>query len=185
MSKQETDKPLSEEIRNNLLYERADELWSQGKLRDAFRHFLSAARAGVVPAFDVVAGFYDRGDGTKTNQKAALHWYNQAYRKDRNWLAANNIGCIWRDRNQLQRALLWLHRAVKLGDADANLNIAKIYLDRKRDPKKALPYLRATCKSRSATQGSREEARRLLRRIMRGKSDLPSKRRAGGRQASA
>ena len=45
---------------------------------------------------------------------------------------------------------------------DANLNIAKIYLHSKRDLRKATDYLIKTCRSRRATEGSKEEARQLL-----------------------
>ncbi len=130
-------------------------------MRSAFRLFLAAAKAGMVPAFRTVGQFYDRGDGVKANQEAALYWYRRAYRHGSD-SAANNIGCIWRDRGNLGRAILWLKRAAKLGDGDANLNIAKIYLHRKRDLRKATDYLNRTRKSRHATEGSKEEARLLL-----------------------
>ena len=100
--------------------------------------------------------FYDYGDGVKANADAALHWYRRAYRNG-DYSAANNIGCIWRDRGKLGRALLWFGRAVMLGDADANLNIAKIYLRRKHDLQKAAFYLTKTDNSKEATEGSIEE----------------------------
>ncbi len=98
------------------LYQQADELWSQGKLRTAFRLFLAAAKAGMVAAFNIVASFYDQGNGVRANEKAALYWYRRAYQGERNQVAANNIGCIWRDEGKLDRAVWWLKRAVELGD---------------------------------------------------------------------
>ena len=153
---------MAQAIKANDLYRRAEEEWRRGRLRPAFRLFLAAAKAGMAPAFSTVGQFYDRGDGIKANENAALYWYRRAYRNG-DYSAANNIGCIWRDRNKLGRALLWFHRAVRLGDADANLNIAKVYLRNKRDLGKATHYLNKTSKSRLATEGSREEARHLLR----------------------
>jgi len=47
------------------------------------------------------------------------------------------------------------------GDDDANLNIAKIYLQGGRNLEKAIHYLKETVRSR-ATEGSREEAGHLL-----------------------
>jgi tetratricopeptide (TPR) repeat protein len=149
------------EAEANRLYQRADKLWSRGRIRSAFRLFLAAAKAGTVPAFRIVGQFYDRGDGVKANQASALYWYRRAYRHGSE-SAANNIGCIWRDRGKLDRAVSWLKRAVKLGDNDANLNIAKIYL-RTKHREKAIHYLNKACKSRRVTEGSKEEAKRLLK----------------------
>ena len=153
----------SREVEPNRLYQRADELWSRGRKRSAFRLFLAAAKAGVVPAYRTVGQFYDRGDGVRASQANALYWYRRAYRHG-SYSAANNIGCIWRDRGKLNRAIWWLKRAVKLGDDDANLNIAKIHL-RGRHQEKAIHYLDKACKSRRVTEGSKEEARLLLERF--------------------
>jgi uncharacterized protein len=152
------------EVEANRLYQRADRLWSQGRMRPAFRLFLAAAKAGIVPAFRTVGQFYDRGDGVKANQEAALYWYRRAYRHGSE-SAANNIGCIWRDRGKLSRAMWWLKQAVKLGDDDANLNIAKVYLRRRRNLAKAEEYLNKVCKSKRVTRGSKEEARQLLKKL--------------------
>jgi TPR repeat protein len=65
----------------------------------------------------------------------------------------------------LNEALLWFGRAVKLGDADANLNIAKLYLEHRANPILAIRFLKETSKSRNATVGSKEEARKLLTQL--------------------
>lgn len=150
------------------LYQRAEAEWSRNRLRSAFRLFLFVAEHGVVPAFGTVAQFYDFGTGVKVDQEAALYWYRRAARHG-DCSAANNIGCIWRDRGKLSRALAWLERAVKLGDPDANLNIALVYLRQKRDPAKAAIYLTKISRSVRATEGSREEARLLLKQLRKGK----------------
>lgn len=156
---------LVEANRANELYRRGDEAWSKGHLRLAFRLFLAAARAGMVAAFSTVGQFYQRGDGVRVNKDAALYWYRRAAMHGYD-SAANNIGCIWRDRGKLARALRWFRRAVELGDADANLEIAKVFL-RKCDSAKARPYLQKTRRSPWATVQSKEEARLLLARVKR------------------
>jgi TPR repeat protein len=152
------------EVEAQRLYQRADRLWSQGRMRSAFRLFLAAAQAGMVPAFRTVGQFYDRGDGVKANHEAARYWYRRAYRHGSE-SAANNIACIWRDRGKLSRAIWWFRRAVKSGDDDANLNIAKVYLGRSRNLAKAAEYLNKVCKSKRVTTGAKEEARQLLKKI--------------------
>lgn len=173
MSKLRVFRSLAEANKANSLYQRAEEGWRRGRLRSAFRLFLAAARMGMVEAFPLVAYFYDSGEGVRANPEMALYWYRRAYRHgDRT--AANNIGCIWRDRGKLSRAITWFHRAVKLGDCDANLNIAKIYLAQRHDLRKAMKHLNKTSKSRWVTEGSREEARRLIREVKKKRAQILS-----------
>jgi TPR repeat protein len=80
-------------------------------------------------------------------------------------LAANNIGIIWRDRGKPDRALFWLRRAVRLGDGDANLEIAKIYLKAKPNMRRAVHYLNKARKAQFITEGSKEEVKRMLKDI--------------------
>ena len=157
-------KNKSRSMKANLFYHRADEAWREGHLRSAFRLFLAAANAGSDDARAVVAQFYDQGIGVKASEEAALRWYRLAYRSG-NALAANNLGVIWRDRGKIDRALMWFLRALELGDEDANLEIAKIYLNAKSSPEKATQYLRNACTGKFVTDGSKEEARALLRTI--------------------
>ena len=168
---------LNRDSRRALLYQRADSEWTAGRLESAFRLFLAAAKAGHVPAYGLVAQFYDNGWGVKRNQEAALAWYRRAYRDHDSWYrhrrgdstAANNIGCILRDRGQPRRAISWFLRAVKLGDGDANLCIAKIYLRNERDRPKAIHYLKKTCSAAYVTDGSIEEAKHLLTQLQKAK----------------
>ena len=157
---------MARTIKAKTLYQRAHKHWRRGQLRSAFRLFLAAAKASMVPAFSTLGQFYDRGDGVRANEDAALYWYGRAYRHG-DYSSANNIGCIWRDRKKFSRAISWLERAAKLGDGDANLNIAKIYLHNKHDLKKAIRYLNATCNADHVTEASKEEARRLLKQVTR------------------
>ncbi len=155
---------MPEAIAVNTMYKRAEKEWRQGRVRSAFRLYLAAAEVGVVSAFRIVGQFYDCGTGVRANEAKALYWYRRAYRQgDRS--AANNIGCIWRDRNKLSRAIRWFHRAVELGDDDANLNLAKICLRNGGDLRKTNHYLNKVWRSRHVTQGSRVEAMQLLRKI--------------------
>ena len=173
-------KRLNRDIEIGLMYQRAEKHWTDGELRTAFRLFLAVAKGGFVPAYDTVAHFYDHGWGIKRNHDAALNWYRRAYECKESWnkratrqarsIPANNIGCILRDRREFSRAILWFERAVKLGDGDANLNIADIYLHYKPDQKKAIYYLRKTVKASYVTDGSIEEARHLLNQLQKTKS---------------
>lgn len=166
---------LNRENRAGVKFAEGEEAWSAGDPRRAFRLFLRAAKGGYVPAFDLVAHFYDSGTGVKANREAALHWYELSYRSSEKWYrralstAATNIGCIRRDRGETLLAIKWFKRAIALGDGDANLNIARIYLRHEGAKAKALPYLRRTIAAPYVTDGAIEEAQRLL-----GEFDAPA-----------
>lgn len=142
-------------------YELGQEAWSSGQLTAAFRLFLDAANRGAKQAYRVVAQFYHFGDGTRKNKEEALLWYRRAHRDCSDAVAANNIGCILRDRGEIQRALWWFRRAVRLGDDEAHLNIAKIHFRRK-DRNRAVRHLRELLEACDVTEGTREEAERLI-----------------------
>jgi TPR repeat protein len=148
------------------LFIRADKLWDQGKLEQAFNLFVEAAKAGDLGAEQNVGYFYDRGLGVRRNRARALHWYMRAYRHGYA-SAATNIGTVWRDSREPRRALLWFRRAVKMGDDDANLEIAKYYLKHSRNPAKAIPFLENVRRSSKVSESSLEEAKTLLKEVQR------------------
>lgn len=148
-----------------LTSQRAHEQWNAGMLKSAFRLFLLAAKDGDVAAQVNLGNFYDDGIGVKPNQKLALYWYGRAYRRGYA-AAANNIAVLHRNRGCPRRALSWFQRAVGLGDIDANLEIARLYLEQD-DRDKAVSHLNRVshAQKREVTSASREEARALLKRL--------------------
>ena len=92
-----------------------------------------------------------------------MYWYKRAYRRGVA-CAAHNIGVMWRNDGKYGRSLYWFMRAVRLGDDEANLEIAKHYLQVEQNSSKAIPILEKVCTSDSVTEAGAEEARALLRR---------------------
>jgi TPR repeat protein len=150
------------------LFAKASDQWDRGRLRSAFRLFLRAAKRGDPSAQHNLGYFYDVGVGVKPNRAAALYWYKRAFRHGYR-TAASNIGTIFRDEKNTKQALSWFQRALRLGDADANLEIAKIYLSEKEDVARAIAHLKRTTKARASdvTDGSKQEAQRLLKKLVR------------------
>jgi TPR repeat protein len=149
------------------LYTQAYAQYECGNYRSALRLFLSGAKRGDPSAQNMAGYFYDTGVGIRPNRSAALHWYKRAY-KHRSRAAASNIGTIYRDEKNLKRALFWFRRAVQLGDVDSNVEIAKLLLlDTRSDVKKAITHLVRAIEAgpNDITEDSREQARRLLKRV--------------------
>ncbi len=82
------------------------------------------------------------GIGVKPNRERALYLYRRAYRSGLGG-AASNIGCLFRDEKNSKPALAWFKRA---NDGDADLAIAKMYLDGK-DKTNAIRYLKKAVKA--------------------------------------
>ncbi len=170
MSKHDSDKgPRTSKA--DALFAKASEQWERGKLRSAFRLFLSAAKRGDPSAQHNLGYFYDVGIGVKPNRVAALYWYKRAFRRGYR-AAASNIGMIFRDEEKPKQALSWFQRAIRLGDADANLEVAKIYLQEEADVARAIVYLKRTAEAQpcDVTEGSKIEAQRLIKRLVRRRS---------------
>jgi TPR repeat protein len=144
------------------LFQRADKQWEAGKLNSAFRLFLTCAKAGDSGCQVNLGTFYRDGIGVKPNRDRALFWYRRAYRHGEA-AAASNVGVIYRDEKNLKQALAWFQRAK---DGDADLAIALMYLQ-EQEQTKAIYYLERACKAERVTEASRDEARQLLKRLLR------------------
>jgi TPR repeat protein len=72
---------------------------------------------------------------------------------------------LWRNQEKPKRALDWFRKAVRLGDDEANLEIALHYLHNERNSAKAIPHLEKVCKSNHVTQAGAEKASRMLKKI--------------------
>lgn len=92
---------------------------------------------------------------------ASIEWYKRAASKGF-YPAANNIGVLFRDVGDRRRALRWFWRAVELGDDDALLEIAKLYLANQRSAYRAKVVLQRLSCSEVSTEHGVEEANRLL-----------------------
>ena len=62
-------KLLNKETKAAALYQRADECWTEGKLSDAFKLFLAAAKAGYVPAYRILAFSMTREPASKRTRR--------------------------------------------------------------------------------------------------------------------
>jgi TPR repeat protein len=133
-----------------------------GDLQSAFRLYLAGAKAGDTGCQLNVGNYYDAGPGVRRSRSAALYWYKRAYRRGVS-SAASNIGVLWRNDNKPKRALEWFQKAVRLGDDEAHLEIAKYYLQNKGKPAKAIHHLKKVHPSKWVTEAGVEEAVKLLK----------------------
>ena len=157
------------QARAHEIYARAQTQQDKGNLKSGFRLLLAAAKLGD-PGAQLNLGYtYDVGIGVRRNREAAIQWYEKAYRSERGWgIAATNIGTIFRDEHNYSEAVRWFRRAIKYGDVDANLELAKIHLKNPRQQGQAVACLKAVLKATppiGVGEDTQREARKLLRSI--------------------
>jgi TPR repeat protein len=132
-----------------------------GHHREAFRLFQEAARAGHQASWLNVGYCFDVGLGVRRSRERALFWYRKAA-KAGDGAAANSIGTVYRDEGRPRLAARWFLKAVSLDEADALLDLAKLYLGPLNDPAKARSALARVARARNVTENTREQAEALL-----------------------
>ncbi len=151
------------------IYLRGQKQQDEGNLRSGFRLLLAAAKLGDPDAQFNLGYTYHVGIGIRRNHVAAMRWYKKAYRSERGWgIAASNIGTIFRDEHNYPEAIRWFHRGVRYGDVDANLDLAKIYLQNPKQQDKAVACLKDILKATppiGVGEDTQREARKLLKQI--------------------
>ena len=162
MANSERYSKRSKNSKTDDLFTRADKQADKGNLRSAFRLYLAAAKEGDSSCQVNLGNCYDDGTGVLRNRSAALYWYKRAYRRGES-SAAHNLGVMWRNEQKFKRARNWFEKAVLLGDDEANLEIAKHYLQVEPDPVRAIACLEKVCKSNCVSQAGLEEASKLLK----------------------
>jgi len=159
------------------IFVRGQKQQDEGNLKSGFRLLLSAAKLGYSGAQLNLGYTYDVGIGVRRNRAAAMHWYEKAYRSERGWgSAANNIGTIYRDEHNFPEAVRWFRRALRYGDVDANLELAKIYLRNPRHQEKAVACLKDILKATppiGVGEDTQREARKLLKQIEKSRVSQP------------
>ena len=141
---------------------RADRLDEKRQFRSAFRLFLAGAKLGEKGCQLNVGNYYDDAKGVGRSREAALYWYKRAYRGGIAG-AAHNIGILWRNDGKPIRALAWFRKAVRLGDDEANVEIAKYFLQLDPHSGRAIRHLEKVCKSDWVSEAGVEEATKLLK----------------------
>ncbi|KQO26563.1 hypothetical protein ASF11_02410 [Acidovorax sp. Leaf76] len=145
--------------------EQAHEAWDAGDLPRAFQLFRSCAYEGLRSAMMNLGFFYDEGLGTPASKHLAKIWYRKA-RHAGDFVAANNLAILFRERHAHRSTFHWFRKAALDGDGDAWIELAKCHLKgtgTSLSAARARECLRRAMRSRFITPAGREEAQTLLR----------------------
>jgi len=139
----------------------ADRFEETGDLGSAFNSLLVGAEANFSGCQLNLANFYAQGKGTPKSYDRSAFWYKRAYR---NGLpdAALNLAIDHRNQGNTRSAVSWFRKAIAMGDGEACLQLAQLYLARKRNLPEAGELLRQAVSSDYISEESREESQAIL-----------------------
>jgi TPR repeat protein len=159
---QMTDMPRHMDLER--MFNEADALVDASHHREAFRLFHEAARAGHRASWLNVGYCFAVGLGVRRSRERALFWYRKAVKKGQG-AAATSIGTVYRDEGRPRLAARWFLKAVSMGDTDALLDLAKLYLGPLDDRAKARSALARVARARDVTVDTQEQAEALLSQL--------------------
>jgi uncharacterized protein len=151
----------------DLLYMKADLLDECRRYTEALPLLLKGAKAGDTGCQILLGNYLSDGrKGIPVDQRRAIYWYKQAYRRGSS-IGASNLAMHYRRLGDVDEAYRWYELAVKSGDNEADLALAKIWLHDRENKAKAITHLKAVFHGspHDVSELGRDEARVMLRRL--------------------
>jgi TPR repeat protein len=151
----------------DLLYMKADLLDARERYTEALPLLLKGAKARDTSCQILLGNYLSDGrKGIPIDRKRAVYWYMQAYKQGRS-TGASNLAMTYRKQGDVDEAYRWYELAVKSGDNEAHLPLAKIWLHDRGNKAKAIKHLKAVFSGnpQDVSELGRDEARTMLRRL--------------------
>ncbi len=139
----------------------ADAAYERGQYGEAFAKFLALAEDGDLSGMARVACMYADGEGTERSRDKSLEWDLKAAALGGE-TSMFNLGITYRNSGDMREAKRWFEKCHSLGDGDASLELAKMYMISELEGERIRAYLLAAVQSSHVCEASREEAQQLL-----------------------
>jgi uncharacterized protein len=94
----------------------------------ARERFEQGARMGGYLCLSRLGHLFDSGRGAPVDKARAMSCWREAWRRG-DATAAHNIAILYRERGDRRGSFRWFQRAAELGGADAQIELAKCYLN--------------------------------------------------------
>lgn len=147
--------------RSKCLFLDAESAYERGDLDQAFKLFLGAAERGDSSAMSRVAVMYDSGEGTDRNIDLSIYWDLRAIEAG-STTSLLNLGITYRRIGEIRKARRWFEKSLEGGDAEAALELARLYSVSDKETDKVRGYLTIVLASDFVSPDSKEEAAGLL-----------------------
>jgi len=151
----------------DLLYMEAGLLDERSRYTEALPLLLKGAKAGDTSCQILLGNYLSDGrKGIPVDERRAIYWYKRAYKQGCS-IGASNLAMHYRKQGDVDEAYRWYELAVKSGDNEAHLALAKIWLHDRGDKAKAIKHLKAVFQGNpnDVSELGRDEARTVLRRL--------------------
>lgn len=145
-------------------FSEASALYDEGDYPEAFELFLRLAERGDSGAMLRVATMISSGEGVKYDLDAAIAWEEKAVQHGSK-TALLNLGISYRCKGDITRARDCFLAALKHGDGEAALELARLFRISSREVETVRLYASAALESENITDESREAAEVLLREL--------------------
>ena len=148
------------------LFTKAEKLEEKGALKEAHEALIEAANLGHTGAQVTLGKNFSSGRGVPESRHTAAYWYTRAYRAG-DESGALNLAIDKLQENKERSAILWFNRACTLGSGEAALQLARIYLGKRRGKAKAVQLLETIqrMKRSQVSDDAKEEAAALFEQI--------------------
>lgn len=146
------------------LYVQALKEYELGKFELAAKKFEKGANAGNVEAMQMLALLYAGGDGVERDFEKSIYWDKRAIELG-SIVSLSNLAITYRMRGDIREAKSWFEKAVKTGDGDAALDLAKLYMVTDKEKETIKNLLQQVVDSQNVTEASVEQAKTFLKEL--------------------
>ena len=149
-------------------FNHASSTYERGEFKLAFESFRDLAMEGDVDAMSMLATMYGSGEGVQYDFDQSVAWARKAAELG-NYSSFINLGIAYRAKGDLRAAKAWFQKAFDVGDGEAALELAKLYLVSELETERVRQYLESAVAMGNLCEQSEEEVQSLLRELsMRG-----------------
>lgn len=151
-------------MNRDALFSAADVAYDNGDYPTALSLFQQAAEAGDSDAMSRLATMYEGGEGVERDIEQSISWDMKAIAAG-NRTSLLNLGITYRRLGDIKSAKMWFEKSHAQGDAEAALELAKLYSVSDKEVETVRRYLTEVVSSEYVTQDSIDEAQTLLREL--------------------
>lgn len=143
------------------LFEKADKLFDDGKLEEAFSLFLVGANRGDTSCMTRVALQYAEGQGVSRDIEKSLYWDAKAAERG-DACGALNAAVSFRSINEPEKSRQYFEKALDLGNGEAAFELALVNVN---DIPLAKKYLAICLTHENLSEDTLQKARDMLKAL--------------------
>lgn len=146
---------------NEEIFLEANSAYEKGNFQRAFILFKKLADANNADAMSRIAVMYFDGEGVKRDFDKSIKWDKKALEAG-SYVSYCNLAITYRCMGDILNAKTYFEKAIEIGDHDAALELAKLYMISELEKSKIRELLVLVIDSKAACDDSIQQAKSLL-----------------------